>query len=111
MAQHALVLGPGQSISPDSLHVSTAEGSSNTALQRAASPDSEASESTCLAPRAVIIQQKGFSDEVAVRIHFQPEPSTSQVGRFYQMVLVLGSGKRRSEIHAWLYKNIQHQEN
>ena len=23
----------------------------------------------------------------------------------------LGSGKRRSEIHAWLYKNIRHQEN
>ena len=25
--------------------------------------------------------------------------------------LALGSGKRRSEIHAWLYKNIRHQEN
>ena len=26
-------------------------------------------------------------------------------------LLVLGSGKRRSEIHAWLYKNFRHQEN
>ena len=26
-------------------------------------------------------------------------------------LLALGSGKRRSEIHAWLYKNISHQEN
>ena len=26
-------------------------------------------------------------------------------------LLALGSGKRRSEIHAWLYKNIRHQEN
>ena len=26
-------------------------------------------------------------------------------------LLVLGSGKRRSEIHAWLYRNIRHQEN
>ena len=26
-------------------------------------------------------------------------------------LLGLGSGKRRSEIHAWLYKNIRHQEN
>ena len=26
-------------------------------------------------------------------------------------LLVLGPGKRRSEVHAWLYKNIQHQEN
>ena len=25
--------------------------------------------------------------------------------------LALGSGKRRSEIHAWLYRNIRHQEN
>ena len=27
------------------------------------------------------------------------------------ILLALGSGKRRSEIHAWLYKNIRHQEN
>ena len=26
-------------------------------------------------------------------------------------LLALGSGKRRSDIHAWLYKNIRHQEN
>ena len=26
-------------------------------------------------------------------------------------LLALGSGKRRSEIHAWLFKNIRHQEN
>ena len=26
-------------------------------------------------------------------------------------LLALGSGKRRSEIHVWLYKNIRHQEN
>ena len=26
-------------------------------------------------------------------------------------LLTLGSGKRRSKIHAWLYKNIRHQEN
>ena len=26
-------------------------------------------------------------------------------------LLALGSGKRHSEIHAWLYKNIRHQEN
>ena len=26
-------------------------------------------------------------------------------------LLALGSGKRRSEIHAWLYKNIRYQEN
>ena len=27
------------------------------------------------------------------------------------LLLALGSGKRRSEIHAWLYRNIKHQEN
>ena len=26
-------------------------------------------------------------------------------------LLALGSGKQRSEVHAWLYKNIRHQEN
>ena len=55
VAQHALVLGPGQSIGSDSLQASTAGESGDTALQRAPSQEPQQSESTCLAPRASAI--------------------------------------------------------
>ena len=68
VAQHALVLGPGQSIDSDSLHAPTAKGSGYTAFQQASSQEPHQSESACLTPRASIIQEQGFSDEVAARI-------------------------------------------
>ena len=210
----------------DSLQSSTAGESGNTALQRSPSHEPQQSESTCLAPRASIIQEQGFSDKVAARIEAPQRlstravykskwaifvkwcdsnkvdfrsPSVNQTANFllhlfkernlqpttiegYRMaiadmvgndklniskdenltrlldsfnrhkpkgrrgvsswnlslvlhqltkapfepvqkaslkhltfktvfLLALGSGKRRSEIHAWLYKNIRHQEN
>ena len=44
---------------------------------------------------------------------FEPIRKASLKHLTFQTVflLALGSGKRRSEIHAWLYKNIRHQEN
>ena len=68
LAQHALVLGPSQPISSDSLHASSAAGSCNSTLQRDSSPRSLEPKPACLAPRATLIQEQGFSAEVAARI-------------------------------------------
>ena len=68
MAQHALVLGPGQSIGSDSLQSSTSGRTGATPLQWALSQESQQSESSCMAPRASAIQKQGLSDEVAARI-------------------------------------------
>ena len=226
VAQHALVLGPGQSVSSDSIQAPPSTRSSDSALQRSCSQQSQQFESTCLAPRAGVIQEQGFSDEVAARIEAPQRhltraiyksrwaifvkwcdsnkvdfrsPSVNQIADFllhlfkdrnlqpstidgsrtaiadmvgndtlniskdenltrlldsfhrdkpkgrrgvptwnlslvhHQLtkapfvpmrkaslkhltlktvfLLALGSGKRRSEIHAWLYRNIRHQEN
>ena len=79
LAQHALVLGPGQSIRADPSHSSTSQGSGHAAFQRAGSQESQQSESSCLAPRASVIQEQGFSDEVATRIEAPQRPSTRAV--------------------------------
>ena len=74
--QHALVLGPGQSVGSDSLQASSAGESGDTALQRAPSQEPQQSESTCLAHRASVIQEQWFSDEVAARIEAAQRLST-----------------------------------
>ena len=79
VAQHALVLGPGQSISSDPLLAPTAKVSSDTTLQRAPLQESQQSESTCLAPRASVIQEQEFSDEVAASIEAPQRVSTRAV--------------------------------
>ena len=79
VAQHALVLGPRQSIGSDSLQASTSWEFGDTALQRAPSQESQQSESSCLAPRASAIQKQGFSDEVAARIEAPQRLSTRAV--------------------------------
>ena len=79
MAQHALVLEPGQSVGSDHIHAPTAAGSSDTAFQWASSQRPQEPEATCLAPRASIIQKQGFSDEVAVRIEAPQRLSTRAV--------------------------------
>ena len=71
-----MVLGPGQSFGSDSIHASTAEGSSDTAIQRATSPKPPESGATCLAPRASVMQKQGFSDVVAARIEAAQRLST-----------------------------------
>ena len=68
VAQHALVLGPGQFFSSGSLSSSTSKGSGYTAVQRPPSQEPQQFESACLAPRASAIQEQGFTDEVAARI-------------------------------------------
>ena len=79
VAQHALVLGPGQSVSSDSVQAPPSMRSSDTAFQRSRSQQSQQFESTCLAPRAAVIQRQGFSDEVAARIEAPQRHSTRAV--------------------------------
>ena len=225
LAQHGLVLGPGDSVRANPFPASTSQGSGDSTCQRPPTPESHQSKPTCMAPRASVIQEQGFAYEVAARIEAPQRsssravykskwasfvkwcgshkvdfrsPSVNQIADFllylYQrklqpstidgyrtaiadmvgnqevniskdenltrlldsfhrdkpkgrrgvpswnlslvlhqlnkapfepmrkvslkhltfktvFLLALGSGKRRSEIHAWLFKNIRHQEN
>ena len=77
--EHALVLGPGQPFSSDSIQAPSSKRSGDTVLQRPCSQESQQSESACLAPRASAIQEQGFSDEVAVRIEAPQRHSTRAV--------------------------------
>ena len=86
VAQHALVLGPGQSVGADSTHAPTAVGSCDTAFQWASSRRSQEPESTCVAPRASVIQNKDslkkWQQELRLLRGSQPELSISQSGPF-----------------------------
>ena len=68
MAQHALVLGPGESICSGSLPAPSTQESDYSAIQRASTQEPQQLESSCLAPRSCVIQEQGFTDEVAPRM-------------------------------------------
>ena len=79
MAQHALVLGPGESIRSGSLPASSAPESDYSAVQRTDTQEPQQLESSCLAPRSCVIQEQGFTDEVAARIEAPQRRSTRAV--------------------------------
>ena len=79
LAKHALVLGPGGPIRSDPLHPSSNKGPSDSAFQRASSPEPSESQSSCLAPRSSTIRKHGFSEEVAARIEAPQRGSTRAV--------------------------------
>ena len=79
VAQHALVLGSGQSVESDSFQSPLGEGPVNPTIQRSSPQEPESSKSACLAPRASSIQKQGFSDEVAARIEALQRSSTRAV--------------------------------
>ena len=68
VAQHAMVLGSGQHVSTDSPKSAESREPLDSTLQSVSSQGPSQSESTCMAPRALAIQQAGFSEEVATRI-------------------------------------------
>ena len=68
VAQHALVLGSDQHVGSDSYSSSKGGEPVNPTLQQLSSQGSPELKSTCLVPRASVIQQEGFSAEVATRI-------------------------------------------
>ena len=79
LAQHALVLGPDQSVKSDSVQSSLGEVPIDPAIQRPPPQELESSKSACLAPRASSIKRQGFSDEVAARIEAPQRSSTRAV--------------------------------
>ena len=79
LAKHALVLGPGGPIRSDPLQPSSDKGPSDSAFQRASSPEPSQSQSLCLAPRSSAIRKHGFSAEVATRIEAPQRGSTRAV--------------------------------
>ena len=79
LAQHALVLGPDQSLKSNSLQSSLGEEPVDSTLQRSSPQELESSEPTCLAPRASSIRRQGFSEEVAARIEAPQRSSTRAV--------------------------------
>ena len=86
VAQHALVLGPSHSIGPDSLQAPPAKGSSDTALQRVASQESQQSESACWLLEPLPFGNKGsltkWQQELRLLKDSQSEPFTNQSGPF-----------------------------
>ena len=79
LAKHALVLGPGGPVRSDPLQPSSDKGPSDSAFQRASSPEPSESQSSCLAPRSTAIRKHGFSEEVATRIEAPQRGSTRAV--------------------------------
>ena len=79
MAKHALVLGPSEPVSSDSLQTSSGTRPGDSTLQRVTAQESQQPQSSCLAPRIAPIQEHGFSDEVAARIEAPQRSSTRAV--------------------------------
>ena len=79
LAKHALVLGPGGPISLDSLQASPGTGPSDSTLQQDGTQESHQPQPSCLAPRSLAIQERGFSDEVAAKIEAPQRSSTRAV--------------------------------
>ena len=79
MAKHALVLGPSEPVSSDSLPTPSGARSGDSTLQRVTTQESQQPQSSCLAPRISAIQEHGFSDEVAARIEAPQRSSTRAV--------------------------------
>ena len=79
LAQHALVLGPGQHVSSNSPPAPSGVEFDNSTVQSVSSAGPSQSEPSCLAPRASAIQQAGFSAEVATRIEAPQRRSTRAI--------------------------------
>ena len=79
LAQHAVVLGSGQSVHANPLPAPTPQGARDSASQWPSSQELSQLKSTCVAPRASSIQEQGFADEVAARIEAPQRSSTRAV--------------------------------
>ena len=79
VAQHALVLGPGGNVLPNTDVPSKSPRSPYSAIQRQSSQGSTKPEPSYLAPRAKNIWEQGFSDQMAKRIEAPQRRSTRSV--------------------------------
>ena len=79
VAQHALVLGPGDHVQSGPYQPAHPAQSVDSTLQSDPSQKSDKSESPCMAPRATAIKEQGFSQVVAARIEAPQRRSTRSV--------------------------------
>ena len=79
VAQHAMVLGPGSNVKPDSTVSAQYTQPSVSAIQPGPSLEPVESEPACLAARASAIKEQGFSEAVAARIEAPQRRSTRSV--------------------------------
>ena len=79
VAQHTLVLGPGDHVQSGPSQPAQPAQAADTALQSDPSQKSDKSKSPCLAPRATKIKEQGFSEAVAARIEAPQRRSTRSV--------------------------------
>ena len=79
LAQHAMALGPGGTVVPDSSLPTQSSRPSDAAIQQGTSQESDQSKPSCLAPRAEAIKEQGFSSPVASQIEAPQRSSTRTV--------------------------------
>ena len=79
LAQHAMVLGSGGTVVPDSSLPTHSSRPSDTAIQQGSSQESDQPKPSCLAPRAEAIKEQGFSSPVVSRIEAPQRSSTRTV--------------------------------
>ena len=79
LAQHAMVLGSGGNVGPDSSLPTHSSRPSDTAIQQGSSQEPDQPKPSRLAPRAEAIKEQGFSGPVASRIEAPHRSSTRTV--------------------------------
>ena len=100
VAQHALVLGPGGNVLPNTDVPSKSPRSLDSAIQRQSSQGSTKPEPSCLAPRAKNIREQGFSDQVAKRIEAPQRRSTRSVYEAKWTVFVRWCKAHKVDFHS-----------
>ena len=100
LAEHALVLGSGGDVGPNSLVPSQPSRSPDSAVQWQPSQGSVKPEPPCLAPRAEAILEQGFSDQVATRIEAPQRQSTRSVYEAKWSVFVRWCKENQVDFHS-----------
>ena len=100
LAQHALVLGSGQSVRANSVPAPAPQGSGESACQWPPSQEPHQLKSTCVAPRASAIQEQGFADEVAARIEAPQRSSTRAVYKSKWAIFVKWCDSRKVDFRS-----------
>ena len=79
VVNHALVFGSGESVSSDTT-ISTKSGKPHdSTVSQVSTQGYQVLEFSCVAPRATIINNQGFSDQVAARIEASQRLTSSNI--------------------------------
>ena len=108
VAKHAMVLGPGQHVGPNSPKSSESKKPIDSTFQSVPSQRPSQSESACMAPRAFAIQQAGFSEEVARRIEAPQRRSTRVIYESKWAVFVRWCEEHKVDFGSPSIKQIAH---